>query len=310
RRSRMTRRFAPPPLYRLAVAACLLTMCGSVGCFPWVKPSSPWDGRQPLAADLTRDELVRHINDQTARTPGWRCRSMTVQVANYPKASGQLAVEYPRKMRLKARAMIPVADFGSNADRVWCWVNPKIGGPGPETLTCRHASFDRVRCAAEQSGGVQIPFDPDWMMEVLGVAPIDPRSVSLTKAPDGGPLWHLTSHRTDAGGRRVLRVIDVDARYGQVLAHELRDANTGRPLVRAELQDHRRCEETGAVLPHEIHITWPASRLPKMTLRLNEIEVNPRDLPDDLWSLPAGRGGVRHLDGGTQLADASADPHR
>jgi hypothetical protein len=274
------------------------------------KSHGPWHGQKTLPASTSREELVQHINEQAARTAGWRCRSMTVQVPHAPEASGQIAVEYPRKMRLRAKAlMVPVADVGSNADRVWAWVNPKLGGPGPETLTCRHVSFDAVRCAAERSGGMQIPFDPDWLMEVLGVVPLDPNSVTLEKAPDGGPIWHLVSHRTDASGRRVLRVIDVDAAHGQILAHELRDARTGATLARAVLQDHRRCEKTGVVLPHTIVLSWPAAGLSGMTLRLGEIEVNPRDLPANLWAIPASQR-VRHLDDGGRVTTAAAVDQR
>ncbi|MFH5803419.1 hypothetical protein [Alienimonas sp. DA493] len=301
----MTRRPLPPPPRFLALAACAALLWAGAGCA--ARTANPWHGRPTLSADTTRDELVRHINEQAARTAGWQCRTLTVEMPGAPSdASGLIAVEYPRRLRLKAKAMmIPVADVGSNSDRVWCWVNPKLGGPGPETLTCRHASFDAVRCAAERNGGVQIPFDPDWLMEVLGVVPLDPRAVSLQKAPDGGPIWHLVSHRTDASGRRVLRVIDVDREHGQILAHELRDAATGAPLARAELQDHRRCPGADVVLPHTIILSWPAAGLSGMTLRLKEIEVNPRNLPEDLWALPGGQR-VRHLDNGG-LITAAAD---
>lgn len=299
----MTPRPAPPRTARLALAAIAAAACLGAGCS--AKDRGPWYGQPTLPVETTREDLVRHINEQAARTAGWQCRKMVVQVPHAPEASGQIAVQYPRRLRLKAKAlMIPVADVGSNADRVWCWVNPKLGGPGPETLTCKHASFDAVRCAAEQTGGMQIPFDPDWLMEVLGVAPIDPRTVTLVKADDG-PIWHLVSHRNDSAGRRVLRIIDVDAAHGQILAHELRDAATGVPLARAVLQDHRRCETTGVVLPHTIILSWPAAGLAGMTLRLGDIEVNPRDLPDELWSLPGGQQ-VRHLDDGGRVTTAAA----
>ena len=300
----MTSRSLPPIAVRRAVLACVAAACVSCGCA--TKTRGPWHGQEPLSADTTREELIHHINTQAARTAGWRCRKVVVQVPHAPEASGQIAVQYPRRLRLKAKAlMVPVADVGSNADRVWCWVNPKLAGGPTETLTCKHASFDAVRCNAERNGGVQIPFDADWLMEVLGVAPLDPRSVTLQKAPNNGPIWHLVSHRTDASGRRLLRVIDVDAEHGQVLAHELRDAATGRPLARAVLQDHRRCEKTGVVLPHTIVLTWPASGMAGMTLRLGEIEVNPRDLPDDLWALPPGQQ-VRHLDDNGRVTTAEA----
>ena len=301
----MTPSPAPPIVRRAALLACVAAVWLSTGCAP--KARGPWHGQQPLPESTTREQLVRHINDQAARTVGWRCRKMVVEVDGaVADASGLIAVQYPRRLRLKAKAMmIPVADVGSNADRVWCWVNPKLGGPGPETLTCKHASFDAVRCAAERTGGMQIPFEPDWLMEVLGVAPLDPQRVTLEKAPGGGPIWLLISHRIDDGGRRMLRVIEVDAAHGQILAHELRDAKTGSRLARAELQDHRRDPETGVVLPHRIILSWPAAGLAGMTLRLGEIEVNPRDLPDDLWSIPCGQR-VRHLDDNGRVTTAEA----
>ena len=279
---------------RLAVVVCVAAAAAATGC---VAPQTvdPWGGRT-LAADLTKDELVAHLNAQATALSGWRCRDLTVKVPGMPAAGGSLAVTYPRNLRLQIRAMhVQVADIGSNADRLWFWVKDPAVGRKSETLTCRHASFEAVRAKAG------VPFDPDWLMEVLGVAPIDPRCVSLQKAPDGGPLWHLVSHRTNPDGRRVTRVIHVDALHGQVLAHELRDAATGCLIGRATLQDHRRCAKTGMVLPHRIELDWPAGGTGPMTLALGEIEVNPARFHAAQWTLPEHRA-VRHLDAGVVTA--------
>ena len=76
------------------------------------------------------------------------------------------------------------------------------------------------------------------------------------------------------------------------------------------LQDHRRCPKTDIVLPHRIELSWPAAGLAGMTLRLNEIDVNPRDMPADLWSLlPAGQQ-VRHLDDDGRVTTAEACANR
>ena len=297
------------PLARLAVTAvALCAALPTVGCQSAGQQAGPFVGRAALPADISKDELVAHLNAQAARTAGWRCRKIAVKVPNAPAdASGMLAVQYPRRLRLKANVLnLAVADVGSNADRIWCWVNPRFSGGPAETLTCRHASFDAVRTAAATGGGGPvIPFDPDWLMEVLGVAPLDPRCVRLQLAPDGGPLWHLVSHRSDPGGRRVLRIIHVDAAHGQVLAHELRDATTKRLIARAELQDHQRDEATGVVLPHRIELVWPEGGVPPMTLTLGQIDVNPPDLQDSLWDMPAKRK-VRLLDDGGRVTTAAA----
>ena len=269
----------------------LATGCAST------RGTDPWGGVATLPPDLSKAELVAHVNRQATRLSGWRCRDLRVTVPGMPSAGGSLCVTYPRNLRLQVRAMtVPVADIGSNADRMWFWVKDPAVGRTAETLTCRHASFDAVRARAN------VPFDPDWLMEVLGVAPIDPRCVALQKAPDGGPLWHLVSHRTNPDGRRVTRVIHVDAAHGQVLAHELRDATTGTLIGRATLQDHRRCPKTGMVLPHRIELDWPAGGTGPMTLALGEIEVNPTDFRAVRWVMPTHRGAVRHLDEGVRTA--------
>ena len=272
----------------LACGFAAILVLPSAGCRS-TRSVDPWGGRT-LAADLTKDQLVAHLNRQAENLSGWRCRNVRVNVPGMPPAAGRLVVTYPRNLRLQVSAFTrPVADIGSNADRMWFWVADPSPTRTAETITCRHASFDAVRARAN------VPFDPDWLMEVLGVAPIDPRCVELRKAPDGGPLWHLVSHRTNPDGRRVTRIIHVDAAHGQVLAHELRDAATQRLIGKAALQDHRRDSQTGMVLPHRIELHWPAGETGPMTLTFGEIDVNPTDLRADQWTMPRQRA-VRHLD--------------
>ena len=288
------------PAHGLAAVPLLLATLAATGCRS-PRTVDPWGGRT-LAAGLSKDELVAHVNGQAQNLSGWRCRNVRVSVPGMPTAGGRLAVTYPRNLRLQVSAMtVAVADIGSNADRMWFWVKDPAVGRRSETVTCRHASFDAVRAAHD------VPFDPDWLMEVLGVAPIDPRCVELRKAPDGGPLWHLVSHRTDPGGRRVTRVIHVDAAHGQVIAHELRDAATQSVIAKALLQDHRRDARTGMVLPHRIELDWPAAGTGTMVLALGDIEVNPQDLHAGLWELPRQRA-VRELDGCRPAAATAAVP--
>ena len=285
------------PTRTRSLAAAMLLAAVVTGCASTGGPRDPWGGAATLSPHVSKDELVAHVNRQAERLSGWRCRNLKVTVPGRPSAGGSLAVTYPRNLRLRVGVMhMQLADIGSNPDRMWFWVKDPTPGRKAETLTCRHASFDAVRSAAD------VPFDPDWLMEVLGVAPLDPRSVALQKAPGGGPLWHLVSHRTDPNGRRVTRIIHVDAAHGQVLAHELRDGRTGAPIARATLQNHRRCERTGLVLPHRIELDWPALGTGPMTLALGEIEVNPGDFHANLWQVPTHRGAVRELDAAVRTA--------
>ncbi len=129
----------------------------------------------------------------------------------------------------------------------------------------------------------QIPFQPDWLMEALGVVPIDPQHVTL-RPEKNGQFVNLISERLSPSGQTVKKVITVDMRYGIVVSQSLHDMN-GVLIARARLEKHFRDKATGIILPHLIALDWPQADL-HINLEINQIEVNPTSIPPRNWQVP------------------------
>lgn len=239
----------------------------------WIAPQPPCQ----LSPDVSQDELVDHLNRNVTQLIAWRSTNVDIQAHGVPvRLSAILAVESPRNFRLVAKTISGnEADFGSNTERFWFWMRrsePK------HVFTALHDEWDAV------GANVPIPFQPDWLMEVLGVIPIDATQVTLERNPNDPKTVSLVSQRQTPDGRRVRRVMRIETCYGHIVAHELYD-EAGTLIGRADLSDYQTDPDTKAELPHKIHLEWPQAQL-DMTLHIGSIEVNPTNLPDRMWQMP------------------------
>ena len=297
KRSRMTRTAAT--IDRRAFLCAAAGGLALAGCRTTArKPVDPWRGAR-LPKQITTHELVQHVNRTAEQLGSWRCNDVKVKLGRVPMpVSARMAVSSPRNFRLQVGALTAeLADIGSNADRMWFWLR-QGGAFGDSVCTVRHAEFaDAQRlCTAN---GVSMPFQPDWLLEVLGVVPIDPNAVTLDRDPSNAGIYWLTGRQVGGDGRQTTRVVSIDAGRGHVLAHMLFETDSGRPLAKAELNDYRRCQETGLVLPHKITLDWPEGGVQHMTLNLGRIDVNP-GLPEQLWVMPKKQS-VLNLATGTRV---------
>jgi hypothetical protein len=194
---------------------------------------------------------------------------------------GQIAVERPRNFRLTANVlgMDEEADFGSNTDWFWFWVKrANARGKPSYVYQARHEDVANSQMLS------QIPFQPDWLMEALGVVPIDAQHVTLHSEERSGQYVNLISERLSPSGQTVKKVIRVDLHRGLVLSHSLYDIN-GALIARAWLDQHFRDKPTGIVLPHLIALEWPQANL-KIKLEIGQIDVNPTTIPPRNWQVP------------------------
>jgi hypothetical protein len=170
------------------------------------------------------------------------------------------------------------ADFGSNSDWFWFWV--KRGNANGQPSYVYQAKHEDVQNSQMLS---QIPFQPDWLMEALGVIPINPQHVTLHPEPHG-QIVNLISDLLSPSGQSVKKVIRVDLRHGIVLSHSLHDVN-GNLIARARLDKHIPDKATGIPMPHLIVLEWPQADL-KINLEINQIDVNPTSIPPQNWVVP------------------------
>jgi hypothetical protein len=263
-------------------AAILLSVLLS-GCdreVPWLIRES----ESRLPANVTKAELVTYLNDNIQRVGSWRSTNVRISakgpgILPFPlSVSGMVAVENPRNFRFTVDSTIGgrEADFGSNSERLWIWTRR---GNVKEVVTCRHNQIDRLQNL------LPIPFQPDWMMEALGVMSIDEAEVTMLPPDSQTNLIRLVSMQSVPGLRPVQRTIFIDPAKGQIVAQSLHD-ELGKLIALAELDDYRYDAPSTASLPHRITLDWPEKGV-KLTLRFDEIEVNPSGIPQQTWQMPS-----------------------
>ena len=251
-------------------------------------------------------ELVAWLNSRTEGLESWRSTDVKVHVRmpGLPmpqKLSGSLACSAPRSFRLVAQNLVGLADFGSNDDLCWAYAKPGES----IVLTWQHEDAGLLSMLP---GGLP-HLDSDWLMTILGVAPLDPASWRLEQ--DGQRTVRLVSAESDSEGRTLERSILVDLVKGEAREHVLRDGY-GNVQVRAQLSDYR--PQGGVDLPRIIRVNFPATET-ELTISIGKVSVNG---PEEarLWEPPRGDG-LQQLDvrevlaqlergGGPQFSEPSA----
>jgi hypothetical protein len=261
------------------VSTCLTTGCqlsGAANFSLWPVPQ-----KCVLPPNMTKQELISHLNRNANRVHSWQSTEVEIGTAGVLfKMSADIAVQQPRNFRLRAgMATGNEADLGSNHERFWFWMRRS---PDKYVLTSSHEH------AGEVQKMMKFPFQPDWLMETLGVIPLDETQFVMQAASEPAGVVRLVANRVSKSGEPVRRVILVDTCRGYIIAHELYDARN-RLIARAELNDYRLDTNSGASLPHEINLDWPQARL-AMTMKIGEIDVNPTVIPEQTWQIPHIRG--------------------
>jgi hypothetical protein len=281
---------------------------GLTGCPPRMFQRDPFavTASCQISDEMTPHELVRHLNDRGAsKLHSWQANSVKVSSPSMPiSPTASLAVEAPRNFRMTAHVLagIDEVDLGSNQERFWFWTKQTNR---PCILTARHEQT----AIAQQK--LSIPFQPEWIIEALGVIPLDEQDVQLERLPQqprGRKLGRLISKRVSSQGEPVKKVTTVDLCHGIILEHALYDSR-GQIIARAGLSEHHFETATGAVVPNRIDLEWPQMKM-SMTLSLGRIQVNPQISPQMFTMQPRPNTPIIDLgksEPGT--AQAPARPH-
>lgn len=251
----------------------LTALCLSVTGCHWFPRQDPFSvtARCQIPEEMSPHELVRHLNDTGAtKLRAWRADNVTISSRSMPiSPKATLLVEAPRNLRMTAHVIsgINEVDLGSNDERFWFWTRQ---AKEPCILTAKH---DQIAAAQQR---LSIPFQPDWIIEALGVVPLDEQDVQferLPQQPRGRKLGRLISNRVSAMGEPVRKVTTIDLCHGVILEHALYNKQN-QLMARAALSEHHFEPATGAVIPNRIDLEWPQTNM-AMTLSLGRIQVNP-----------------------------------
>jgi hypothetical protein len=190
-----------------------------------------------------------------------------------------------------------VAQFGSNDERYWVWVDV------PDVRKLWWGTWER----ASLSSARELPVPPNELLDALMLRP-------LPESLDGGQLpllrvegddHRLVYVRLGAGGQpagwREVR-LDPHAPYQPLeIIDRLPD---GELVMHAQLRDYRRIGADGPLTPRRYVVRWPPS---DAEMRLDILSAKSRsDLPGEVFEFPAGWQGEIEQIGPS--AEAAAGP--
>jgi hypothetical protein len=255
-------------LLAVAVAGCSVS-------FPFTRN----EYGSPLPENAGVEVVVQRVNANIERLQAWRSSDLRITGRSLPvHLAGNIAVERPRNFRLTAGAlgMTEEADFGSNPEWFWFWIRRS---QEPFVFRARHDDMQHSETLRQA-----IPFQPEWLIEALGVVPIDPKTVTRLEPGENHQTVNLISELLSPSGQPVQKVIRVDQRHGVVLGHYLYDANR-RLIAKADLGNHQVDRASGVIMPHLITLEWPQAGL-QISLELGQIEINPGSISPRIWEVP------------------------
>jgi hypothetical protein len=238
------------------------------------RPDPPVANR-PLPRDLTAEKLVVLLNENANRVQSLRSEDLDMdckQGGAFGQAvnvNAKMVCQKPRNFMLRASSIAgSEVDLGSNDREFWFWI--KRADPPYQY----HCSYDDYR---RGTVNLPFPFQPEWMMECLGISEYDPsRSYKLV---NNAKTLELHEATFSPQGRPMTKVLVLSPQLSAnsqpiVLAHKLIDER-GKEVCSAQVYSHLQDKATGAIVPHRVKLTWPAEKM-EMTLTLDKVLVNPQ----------------------------------
>lgn len=263
---------------RILRAAGLAALLLTTGCHNfrnvWPANNAQAQGR-PLPDTVDAATLVRSLNENAGRMQSLEADDVIIDAREGGERvglTGVLRCQRPKNFRLVANVFGSQAvDLGSNDREFWYWISR---ADPPYLIHCAYQDLAR---------GVQVPFpfQPDWVVEALGLAEYNP--AGSYQVAVGQKTVQLIEQTTSAQGQPVRKVTVFDrvtAASGRptVVAHVLQDS-AGKEICSARIANVNVDRTSGAVVPHVVTLSWPSHQI-EMTMKLDGVRVN---------GLPAGQ---------------------
>jgi hypothetical protein len=249
-------------------------------------PKWPWQttGEYPrvLPPTPTLEQVISVVNRNNSQIREISANRASISGPNLPAMRASLAFQRPGRLRLRADLGVlgTQFDLGSNDELFWFWIRRS---QPPGVYYCRHDQF-----AASQARRFA-PIEPQWLIEALGIAEIDPA------LPCQGGLKFLPNDRLRIDTIRetpdgpVTKVTIVDGSHGWILEQYLFDARRQMMASSASSQ-YRRDPATGLFMPTVVQINCPPAQF-SMRIDLGDVEINRLSGdPAALWSMPSYPG--------------------
>jgi hypothetical protein len=262
-------------------ALVLLTTAGGAQCLPQRQQFTSIAGPRVLSESPQQADIIQAVNANSALIRSLYTTDATMSVPGAPSLRANLALEREKKLRLRAETALTGAevDMGSNDELFWFWVRRN---PPPTLYYCRHDKF------ATSSARQIVPVDPQWLLDAVGLATFDPyhQHSPPTRTPNNN--WEIRTTFNGPTGQMSKSTV-VDASRGFILEQHLFDAR-GTLMASALASKHWRDPASGAIVPQQVKINWPATQF-SLEFDVKSWQVNniPAD-PTALFTLPSFPG--------------------
>jgi hypothetical protein len=255
--------------------------------------------RLPAERPLAAAEVVAYLNNNAQQIQSLTCSNVDLDCKQgYQEfhIRGKLACQKPKNFRMQAEALGRTeADIGSNDQEFWYW----IARGEPYLIHCSYQDL---------AGGVRIPFpfQPQWVMEALGMAEYDPTQPYQLVAQRG--TFQLTLNTKNSQGQPVRRITEFKQLAGRIqVTDHILQSPSGSEICRAHITEPQEIRR-GVIIPRKIVFSYPAEQLKlSMTLwqRADDVILDQQfNQAQGLFARPA-LAGVQDYDLGRGPAGAS-----
>lgn len=280
----------------LFLAVVALSFCGCRAVGPRdLMPRPP--AFQPPAPAYSATELIERINKNAAAIDSLRAdANIKVNFADRQKAAldGKLAFERPRNFKLDLSSVMgSEADIGSNMQTCWFWLRQS---KEKEYYVC---NYDE-----EGINSLSVTFQPDWIVEAMGLRPIAPEEAARMKVTPGTGTdrgtYSLVQRRKSVSGEEIVKQTVINESNGLIKEHRLYTGDRKTLLARAIVSQYEsfdvpssngQASQTQVVLPSQFKLVWMQEQL-ELDISIQKARINPT-LDRDLFLEPNFRGYAR-----------------
>lgn len=265
---------------RSIIAVALVALLLAIGCNHLVpnQRQSVGAGAAANAPTPTVENLVDYLNRNAACVKpdqAVTCKNVMINIeAEYRIGIDcKMICQAPRHFRLTGVSLgQPVVEIGSNDKEFWFWCS-KINPP-----YLYHCSYD----ALKQGTKVPFPFQPDMVLNALGLAPYDRNKKYTMRTVEGNRGRNETIELTEQAlspENKPIQKITVFNRHQvqqptqpQVLAHIIKD-DQGRVVCAANVRIAQQVDGiNGPIIPRMVEFSWPEQKM-KMEMRIENPSI-------------------------------------
>jgi hypothetical protein len=245
----------------LAIAA----MLGASGCRAWNTGSLAPTPKPLIANDFDVDAFVAEHNRNADLIQTLEAKMAIGVKSKLMKggADGRLAMERPRNFKLElSTALNKKADIGSNDEEFWFWIQN-------DEKRIYWCDYDEV-----QSSSLAVTYQPDWIIEALGLKPISPEEAAKIKVghSDVHGTTALVFPATRSGATTYTRMMIVWNQSRRVKHHRIYQGSVPNPkglLAQADISQFAEFvagnddsdEPKKCYLPEHVALEWKQDQL-------------------------------------------------